>query len=79
MIALFSIENQYYQPDNNLVALFKNKPSLELLSKALGLSFPCSNDSDTLTVVNIWNNVDGVSYRINDTDYRLETIEFFKG
>lgn len=78
MIGLFSIENQYYQPDNNLVALFEEKPSLELLAKALNISFPCSNDTDTLNVVNIWNSIDGVSYCINDTNYRLETIEFFK-
>ena len=53
MIALFSIENQYDQPENNLVALFKEKPSIELLAKALEKSFPCDKDSETLAIVNI--------------------------
>lgn len=77
MIALYSVENNYDQPNYNLVALFKNKPSLELLAKAIGKPFPCSNDSDTLTIVNIWSNLDGSGYRIDNTDYRLETVEFY--
>lgn len=78
MIALFSIDNQYDQPDNNLVALFENKPSLELLAKALNTTFPASTDSDTLTIVSIWNDIDKYSHRLNDANYRLETITFFK-
>ena len=78
MIALYSVENQYDQPDYNLVAIFKDKPSLELLAKAMGKLFPCNNDSDTLTIVNIWNNMDKNRYRLGDTDYRLETVEFYE-
>lgn len=77
MIALYSVENNYDQPDCNLVALFKNKPSIELLAKAIGKSFPCSSDSDTLAIVSIWSNLGGNGYRIGNTDYRLETVEFY--
>ena len=77
MIALFSVDNNYDQPDNNLIALFKEKPSLPALSKALGLDFPSQDDKITLAIVNIWNSTDTTSgIRIADTDYRLETIEF---
>ena len=31
--AIFSIENEYDQPDNNLEKLFKNKPTIEKLSE----------------------------------------------
>ena len=78
MIALFSIENQYDQPDNNLVAIFKEKPSIELLAKALGKSFPCDKDSDTLAIVNIWNNESKEGYRLGDFDYRLEEVNFYE-
>ena len=77
MIALFSIENQYDQPENNLVALFKEKPSIELLADALGRSFPCDKDSETLAIVNIWNN-ESNGYRLGDFDYRLEEVNFYE-
>ena len=77
MIALFSIDNEYNQPDNNLVALFKDKPSLTALSAAIGVEFPSSDDETTLAIVNIWSKVDSADgIRIRHTDYRLETIEF---
>ena len=78
MIALFSIENQYDQPDNNLVALFKEKPSIELLAKALGKSFPCDKGSDTSAIVNIWNNKSKHEYRLGDFYYRLEEVNFYE-
>ena len=78
MLALYSIENNYDQPENNLVALFKDKPSLGLLAKALGKSFPCDSDSDTITIVNIWSNIDKNEYRLGETNYRLETVRFYE-
>lgn len=77
MIALFSIDNEYNQPDNNLVALFKEKPSLPTLAKAIGVDFPSTNDNITLAVVTIWSNIDTTGgIRIGETDFRLETINF---
>lgn len=69
---LFSIDNNYDQPENNLVAWWHEKPSLELLANALGGSFPSINDERTLSIVKIWS-MDSCQ-RIEDTDYRLECI-----
>ena len=77
MIALFSVENNYDQPENNLVALFKEKPSLTAIATAIGLDFPSTNDKISLAIVNVWNSIDSTSgIRIMDTDYRLESIDF---
>ena len=73
MIALYSIENDYNQPSNNLVALFKNKPSLEKLGSYFG-GFPSSDDSRTLDIVKLWSMDHEV--RIGNTDYRLEEVDF---
>jgi hypothetical protein len=71
--ALFSIDNNYDQPDNNLVAWWHDKPSLEVLSKALGYSFPSDSDNVTLSIVKIWG---GERQRLDyaGTTYRLESI-----
>jgi len=73
MKALFSVDNEYDQPANNLVCIWKEKPSLEVLAEALGLAFPSSSDEKTLIIVNIWS---GKDQRIDNTDYRLEDIKF---
>lgn len=70
--ALFSVENNYDQPPNNLVAWWHEKPSLEILAKALGRSFPDANDEVTLKLVKIWGME--TEQRISDTDYRLDHI-----
>jgi len=75
MIALFSVANEYDQPRNNLVCLWKDKPSLETLCKDLGWKFPSDSDEDTLAIVNLWQ---GKEVRIGNTDYRLETVHFNK-
>lgn len=55
IFCLFSVENNYDQPDNNLIAWWKEKPSFDTLAKAAGLKgFPCDADQDTLFVVNLW-------------------------
>lgn len=51
---LFSVENNYDQPQNNLVAWWKNKPQLETLAEALGRKFPGADDDETIFIVNIW-------------------------
>jgi len=76
MIALFSVENEYDQPMNNLVCLWKDKPSLETLCKDLGWKFPADSDKDTLAIVTLWQGKEEV--RIDNVDYRLETVHFNK-
>lgn len=67
----FSVENNYDQPDNNLVCWWEDKPTLEQLANALGFQFPASEDETTLAIVKIWS---GDSMRINETRYRLELV-----
>ena len=75
MIALFCVANEYDQPRNNLVCLWKDKPSLETLCKDLGWKFPADSDEDTLAIVNLWQ---GKEVRIGNTDYRLEIVHYNK-
>ena len=68
--ALFSVENNYDQPDNNLVAWWATKPTFEILSDAL--ECPMNSDKNILAVVKI---AQGAVERIGGTDYRLREIE----
>lgn len=68
---LLSVDNNYDQPPNNLVAWWPDKPSLEVLAEAIGLKFPESDDEMTISVVKIWS---GEARRIWNTDYRLELV-----
>lgn len=52
--ALFSIDNNYDQPDHNLVRFWEARPTLEQMAKAMGVSFPGTSDEQTLMVVNVW-------------------------
>ena len=72
IICLFSVENNYDQPEFNLVCCWPEKPSIEAVAAALGETFPGRDDADTLAVVNIWS---GTSARVLNTDYRLEEVE----
>ena len=73
--ALFSVDlQQYNQPENNLEALFLNKPSLDQLSKAI-YDRPLgelSNDDCILGIVGLYRN-----YEVNipRTEYRIEEVE----
>jgi hypothetical protein len=69
---LFSIDNNYDQPDHNMVYWWKDRPSLHEVALALNLSFPGASDDQTLTIVAIW---DGKESRIADTSYRLQQIK----
>jgi hypothetical protein len=73
MIGLFSVENEYDQPSNNLVCLWKDKPSLEECSEAIGIKFPAPNDDMTLALVKVWN---GEDVCIHNTNYRLQEVKF---
>jgi len=72
IFCLFSVDNNYDQPSNNLVAWWHEKPSLEILAAALGLKFPCERDEDIIKVVNIWSMKDEGTFI--GTSYRLEEI-----
>ncbi len=70
---LFSVVNSYDQPENDLVCFWSTMPSLFELAKALGMSFPCEKDSDTLLVVNLWKG-EVVKDWLN-TNYRLQQVK----
>ena len=73
IVALFSVDAQNHnQPDNNLVAFWSVKPSIEVLAQALGQKFPAADDAVTLAIVKIWG---GDTQEIANTDYRLQTVE----
>lgn len=66
---LFSVENEYDQPDHNLVVWWKERPSIEVLAAALNVTLG-KDDLQTVAVVNIWT---GSRAIIGDTtSYRLE-------
>lgn len=70
---LFSVENNYDQPEHNLVAWWAEKPEFGVLAKAAGFGdFPSRKSEDTLAVVDLWQ-----GQTIMDaqrTSFRLEEI-----
>lgn len=78
VICLFSVANNYDQPDNNLIAVFEDKPTLDELSKVLySKKLAELNADDIVSVVDIFKGIDNYEVRIEDhnKDYRLETIK----
>jgi len=69
IFCLFSIANDHNQPENNLVAWYSGRPTLEQLARGLGLEF--KGDDNILDIVNIHQ---GPTRRIGDCDYRLESV-----
>lgn len=73
IVCLFSVDNNYDQPDHNLVCFWSKKPSMVQLAQMLGIqSWPNDRDEDTLAVVKVWQ---GHSVRIGNADFRLEEVE----
>lgn len=68
---LFSIANDYDQPDNNLLGFWFEKPSIDEISKVLAIQFPNRNDEITLKMVNIWK---GDIINIDNCEYRVQKI-----
>lgn len=66
---LFSIQNDYDQPEHNLEAWWKKKPDFKALSNALSLDF--TGDDNILIVVNIHQ---GGERRVHGGDYRLDEV-----
>lgn len=71
---LFQITNEYYQPDNDLVAWFSEKPSFDLLAKAMECEF-IATQQNTLAVVNVWK---GEKAWLGEIEYRLEVVKEFE-
>lgn len=71
---LFSIENNYDQPENNLVTWWSEKPTIERLAKYMCHPLDKSSDEDLMVTVAIWRG-QGSQYHLGDTHYRLEEVE----
>ena len=74
---LFSVENNYDQPDNNLVTWWEEKPSLEKLAKFLCQPLDKASDEAIMAVVEIWKGNRTVTPG-DSTSYRLEQVEASK-
>jgi len=73
---LFSIENNYDQPDNNLECWWQIKPSIDTLSKAIN-GRPLGELTNDETILNTCKIFSGSQVQITsgETAYRLEKVE----
>ena len=71
--AIFSIANNYKQPENNLEILFQNKPNFENLKTFFFdyLSIDELRNSDIMFLVDLMR---GKSVRLVYTEYRIEEV-----
>lgn len=60
---LFSIQNEYDQPQNNLEAWWSKYPTLNQVSDVIGKGF---------SVADLWA---GKTVRYGNTDYRIEEVK----
>jgi hypothetical protein len=74
---VFSVDNNYDQPDNNLVIWFNEKPTLDQLARTLtGKGLDELDEPNIVAIVGIWTgNSDGKLPFGFDTIYRLEEVE----
>lgn len=68
---LFSIDNLYDQPSNNLVMWWSKKPSIEFVAKALKVDMAKAPDETIAAVVSVWL---GKPTRINETEYFMAEV-----
>lgn len=66
---LFSIENNYDQPPNNLIAWWSKKPDGDTIRSAISHHESRISNSDVEEILN------GVSQRIDNTDYWIDEVE----
>ena len=67
---LFSIENDYDQPFNNLVTWWSEKPTVDKIANAIGLNVDVKQHHDCCG--KLYSGIRNV--RISNADYRIEEI-----
>ena len=74
--AVFSVAKEYYQPDNNLIILYENKPSFEQLKELLykGESIEDLEEEQLISIVELLKGKTITGY----STYRLERVEVGK-
>lgn len=70
---LFSVENNYDQPANNLDAWWWNKPSIERLAAYLNCPLDQATDIQVVAIVDIWRG-EGSEFGVGGTRFRLEEV-----
>ena len=66
---MFSVENQYNQPNNNLEGWFNQKPTIEMLLKHFNVQM---DDSERIAkIAQLWA---GQEVRLSNADYRIEEV-----
>lgn len=72
---LFSVDNNYGQPNNNLVAWWQDKPSLDVFSNVLaGKPLNALDEANIVGIVTIWAGSGDTFPNGFDTSYRLEDV-----
>jgi len=70
---VFAVDNNYHdQPNNDLAALWLEKPSIEVLAKFMALPLGNAKDEDIVNIVTMWQ---GGNVLIRGITYRLEAVE----
>ena len=70
---LFGVENNYDQPDHNLVMWWREKPSIEKFANAIGVQLGEDNE-ETVNLVAIWTGKP-CQIRLGQTYYSLEEVQ----
>lgn len=68
---LFSIDNNYDQPPNNLVSWFQTKPSVHRLAEIFKINFAQATEEQILLIAQVHQ---GKMVRYHDTDYWMEEV-----
>lgn len=69
---LFGVENNYDQPDNNLLVWWSEKPSIEKILHHFNLHWDSVSDENIVKMVELYR---GEHVRIDDTTYRIQIVE----
>lgn len=70
---LFSVDENYDQPDHNLTAWWQTRPSIEKLATFLTVRLG-ADDQQTINLVKIWSGETHSLGILNNTAYRLEEV-----
>lgn len=71
---LFSVENDYDQPEHNLRAWWDERPSIEKLADFFCCPLSSANDMDVVALVDIWKGNRAQLSGHGDTRWRLEEV-----
>jgi len=71
---IFTIDNDYDQPEDNLENFWFEKPTLQTFAKQIGVDLETANEDKILRVIAAYKGED-TQITDSDTSYRLQTKE----